>query len=93
MEQVTFTLPQISDDQMHAVDQFTLLANQAAAVIIAAYLEHAAMVHGQLLSTGGDQLEAAHHFRINTGELESLINGVQKQLALALDEGRLEPRR
>jgi hypothetical protein len=92
MEQVSFVLPRITDDQMDVGKQFKLLANQATAVIIAAYLEHAAIVHGQLLSTGEDQRDAAHYFRINTDELQGLINGVQKQLSLALDEGMIQPR-
>jgi hypothetical protein len=69
-DQVAFALPTLPTSDMSRDDQGALVVNQATAVIIAAWLEHAtAMVQSGL---GG--------FSINSSELVGVINGVQDAL-------------
>jgi hypothetical protein len=67
---VVFALPTLSLNDMSRDDQGALIVNQATAVIVAAYLEHASAV----VATGQNT------FRVSQGELVSLVNNVQDAL-------------
>jgi hypothetical protein len=92
MEQITFTLPQLAENDMSAKQQFTLLVNQAAAAIVANYLEHATEVHGQLLDAGvGWQTSTLSLLRFSQTELLELIEGVQDALSVKFSPAAIEP--
>ena len=65
-----FVLPTTA--ALTAAEQRTLLVNQAAAVIISAYLDHAARVN---------QVNPDPAFRFSDAELVNLINNVQSALS------------
>jgi hypothetical protein len=65
---VTFALPTLSDAAMSDNDQKSILRVQALAVIVSAYLDHAAQVYAV------NQNDA---YRFTQAELVSLINDVQ----------------
>jgi hypothetical protein len=71
-DQVAFALPTLPTSDMSRDDQGALVVNQATAVIVAAWLEHAtAMVQSGVGTTT---------FSINSAELVGVINGVQDAL-------------
>lgn len=69
---VSFVLPTISTDAMTHSDQRSLLRTQSIAVIVAAYLDHAARVYAK------DPNDA---YRYTRQELVDLINDVQTAVA------------
>jgi hypothetical protein len=71
-ESVAFALPTLPSSDMTRDDQGALIVNQAAATIIAAYLEHASSLHA-----AGAGSEA---FRVTAAELVALVNDVQEAL-------------
>jgi hypothetical protein len=68
---VVFALPTLSSNDMPRDDQGALIVNQATAVIVAAYLEHASAV------AAGDP---GSTFRVNISEVPGLIDQVQNAL-------------
>jgi len=65
-----FALPTLSSDDMSRDDQAALVVNQATAVIVAAYLEHASAV----VAAGGSG------FDVESNSLIAIINQVQDAL-------------
>ena len=68
---VTFALPTVTDAGMSDDDQRSILRVQALAVVVSAYLDHAAQVYAV------NQNDA---YRFTRAELVSLINDVQAAL-------------
>ena len=68
---VTFALPTVTDAGMSDDDQRSILRVQALAVVVSAYLDHAAQVYAV------NQNDA---YRFTQAELVSLINDVQQAL-------------
>jgi len=70
--EVQFVLPTVGTaSAMTKDDQFRLLLNQAAAVVLTAYLEHATQVY---IKSGDTD------YRFDKDELVTLIDNVQKAL-------------
>ena len=68
---VTFSLPTVSDAAMSDTEQKRMLHIQALAVIVSAYLDHAAQVYAV------NQNDA---YRFTQAELVTLVNDVQVAL-------------
>ena len=69
---VAFALPTLSSSDMTKDDQGALIVNQAAAAIVAAWLEHATAVVQAGSSSGS--------FHVERSELIALVNDVQEAL-------------
>ena len=69
---VVFALPTLPSGDMTRDDQGALIVNQATAVIVAAYLQHASA----LVASG----ETSSSFTFTANELPGLINDVQDAL-------------
>ncbi|HEX2102824.1 MAG TPA: hypothetical protein VHF51_04190 [Solirubrobacteraceae bacterium] len=68
---VVFALPTLTSGDMNRDDQAALVVNQATAVIVAAFLEHAS---AKVAASGSTTAGTSH------AELMSLINDVQDAL-------------
>ena len=68
---VTFSLPTLSDADMSDSDQTRILRVQALAVIVSAYLDHAARVYA---------VNQGDAYRFTQAELVNLVNDVQAAL-------------
>ena len=77
MQQVTFSVPTLATAQMPTQDQINATVNQAAAVIICAYLEHLNKLT-EVVPPGSQS--AANISIMGATELISLINDVQAAL-------------
>ena len=83
-----FVLPTIGSADMSKDDQGALLVNQATAVIVSAWLQHAQWAHDQLISAGcgvrtpnqPGGVDWPTDYRITQNELISLINDIQDAL-------------
>ena len=71
-DSVAFALPTLSASAMSRDDQGALVVNQATAVIVEAWLEHATA----LIQAGNQNTE----FTVSKAELVTLINDVQDAL-------------
>jgi hypothetical protein len=72
-DSVAFALPTLSSSDMSKDDQGALIVNQAAAAIIAAWLQHStALVQAGITAQG--------QFTVTSSDLVTLINEVQDAL-------------
>ncbi|MGA1870917.1 MAG: hypothetical protein ACMUJM_20465 [bacterium] len=74
MDNVTFALPTIGSNDMSKDDQGALIVNQAAAIIISAWLTHATALMQK------DPQYFGNNFNLTPAELVTLINDVQNAL-------------
>ncbi len=81
-----FTVPAMSDADMHHHDQGYIVGIQATAMIISSYLEHATAVHNKALDAGvpWNDNDLAR-FRVNSSELIGTIKGIQDELKYSED--------
>ena len=76
MSNFTFDLPHISDADMSSDDQAALVINQATAMIVAAWLDHATAVRSELVKRSVND----PRFEIVPDELPALIDAIQGAL-------------
>jgi len=78
MKSVKFVLPTLPGTDMSKNDQGALLVNQATALIVAAYLEHATNVYNTEM--GQSHFSEAAKYAFEPSELHNLIDVVQDSL-------------
>jgi hypothetical protein len=77
MDQVSFSLPTLANAAMPVQDQINVSVNQAAAVVVCAYLEHLNNL-SRVVAPGSQS--TANQSVSSQAELVSLINDVQAAL-------------
>lgn len=82
MDKVTFVLPTLAASGMSKADQNDLLLNQATAIIVSAWLNHANAVVSSLAALGlpGTGTHTKFEWLITRAELAAFIDSVQGAL-------------
>jgi len=80
MQSANFVLPSVSSADMSKDDQGALLVNQATAVIVSAWLEHATALCQIGEFTTGQYEHNRYAFMLTRDELVQFVNDVQEAL-------------